>query len=136
MTHAQLRILLNYSLPPVRNSRVPLRENYAPTLIALFKTISFLIILGYPKHWFELFLQTLISNKLRTSEKFPENSPNEHACWKEEKYVDLSPFLLELKVLTTLYEPVLGLGIQFFYKQRNFLFIKNYFSKEICQQFH
>ena len=104
------RILLNYSFPPTRDARNPMRESMEPNLTSLFKSIQFLISLGYPPHWFSLFMQDVLSNNLSSKESYPKKSPNTHSQLSEKKKLDLSPILLELSILTTLYGPALGIG--------------------------
>jgi hypothetical protein len=104
------RILLNYTSPPPQDSQNPMRECYAPNMIVLFKTIEFLISLGYPKHWFKMYLHDLLNNNLVTCETFPSVVPNVHKPVSFQRQLDLSHVLLELKVLSTLYAPALGLG--------------------------
>ncbi len=105
------RVVINYTFPMSRDPHNPMRECIKPNALALFKSIEFLISLGYPKHWFRMFMQDLLNNGIVTVETFPSSSPNKHLPAIFDKNIDLTSILLELHILSSVYSPVLRLGI-------------------------
>jgi hypothetical protein len=104
------RVLLTYGFPTKRDSRNPVRESYAANLTVFFRSIKYLINLGYPKHWFKIYLESIFSNNLITAAKIPYESPNKFHAEKEVQKVDISKILMEVSVLPACYEPILNLG--------------------------
>ena len=104
------RVLLTYGFPAKRDSRNPMRESYAANLTVFFRSIKYLINLGYPKHWFKIYLESIFSNNLITAAKIPFESPNKFHAEKEVQKVDISKILMEVSVLAACYEPILNLG--------------------------
>jgi hypothetical protein len=104
------RILLHYSFPPTQDPLNPVRENFTPNVSAVFKSIDFLIYLGYPRHWFKVFLQDVLNNNLVTVERFPTRIPSQHRLGQFDTQVDLTHVLMELNLVATMYAPALGLG--------------------------
>jgi hypothetical protein len=104
------RVLLAYGFPTKRDSRNPMRESYAANLTVFFRSIKYLINLGYPKHWFKIYLESIFSNNLITSARIPYESPNKFHAEKEVQKVDISKILMEVSVLAACYESILNLG--------------------------
>jgi hypothetical protein len=105
------RILLAYSIPSKRDSINPMRENYAPNMTSFFRSIQYLIYLGYPKHWFNGFVQSILDTKYVVSKaRYPLVRPNRYNPLDARQCVQLEPVLLEFSTLAALYVPMLGIG--------------------------
>ena len=108
------RVLLTFAYPAQRDDNLPMREAFSPNLTVFFRSIQYLIYLGYPKHWFQAYLTSVLENNLVTNAKFPIQSPNK--CLPEDfrdvnlKRVDLSTILMELQTLSSVYAPLLEIG--------------------------
>ncbi len=110
VTNWLTRVLLAYAFPAKRDARNPLRETYSANLTVFFRSIKYLVNLGYPKHWFKIYIESIFSNNLITAAKIPFESPNKFYVEKEEQKVDISKILMEISVLAACYEPILNLG--------------------------
>ena len=120
------RVLLAYGVPFKRDCVSLQRENCAPNLSVFFRAILYLIAIGYPKHWFQIYLTTILKNELVTTASHPKTSPNKYEAEdvlnKTLKKVDLTMNLIELKTLASLYAPVLEVGELFDLKPINSIF--------------
>jgi hypothetical protein len=106
------RVLLTFACPAQRDAKNSMREAYSPNLAVFFRAIQYLLWLGYPKHWFQTYLKSIIENNLISCEKYPSESPNK--CRLEDirnsRKIDLSPILIELRTLLSIYIPLLEIG--------------------------
>jgi hypothetical protein len=75
-----------------------------------FKTIKFLVELGYPKHWFLQYLQSIESNNLVTLATYPELFPNRFKNNTVSKRIDLTAILLEFNTIAAIFSPLLNIG--------------------------
>jgi hypothetical protein len=104
------RILFNYSYPSLRSAFGQLKECYCPNMTLFFKTIKFLVELGYPKHWFLQYLQSIESNNLVTLATYPELFPNRFKNNTVSKRIDLTAILLEFNTIAAIFSPLLNIG--------------------------
>ena len=105
------RILINYAFPSLRYSQKnKMKECYAPNMSAFFKAIKFLIDLGYPRHWFQAYLQTIEANNIVTLATHPHSCPNKYKINNIEQKLDLTSILLEFKIMATIYSPIFNIG--------------------------
>jgi hypothetical protein len=108
------RVLLNYAYPCKRDPRAAMRETQAPSLVVFFKAIQYLVALGFPKHWFQAYLESILENKFVTSETAPSISPNAYVAKSKSNkklcHIDLSPILLEIQMITGIFAPILSIG--------------------------
>ncbi len=105
------RVLLSVGFPTQRNHMDTFRESEAPNLCIVFRSIMHLITLGYPRHWFQTFLDSVLSNNLITNAQAPVSSPKTYVTSLAYKQVDISAILMELQTLASIYNPVLNLGL-------------------------
>ena len=70
------RVLLTFAYPAKRDDRSPVRETFSPNLTVFFRSIQYLIYLGYPKHWFQAYMTSVLENTLASNAKHPIKSPN------------------------------------------------------------
>ncbi len=114
------RVLLTFSYPARRDALSPMRENYSPNLAVFFRSIQYLIWLGYPKHWFQAYLTSVMENSLAGTESPPIESPNrfrfEETSNKTVRKIDLSTILLEIRTLASIYIPLFDIGYISFLK--------------------
>ena len=105
------RVLLTYSFPPAQKSMNALRECFSPNLSSFFTATRYLISLGYPSHWFRIYIQEILSSQLASVETYPQKSPNrKHEPLIHKRKLNLSAILLEFSILTAVYSPTLGIG--------------------------
>ena len=108
------RVLLTFAYPAKRDDNSAIRETFSPNLTVFFRSIQYLIYLGYPKHWFQSYLTSVLENNLVTNAKCPIQSPNK--CLPQDfrddnlNKVDLSTILVELQTLSSVYAPLLEIG--------------------------
>ena len=110
LTNWMARILLNYSFPGLRSTFVQVKECYFPNMTIFFRTVKFLIELGYPKHWFLQLIEQIESNNLVTLATYPESSPNSFKINKSPKKLNLTTILFEFNTIAAIYSPILNIG--------------------------
>ncbi|CEO97085.1 hypothetical protein PBRA_005689 [Plasmodiophora brassicae] len=109
-----VRLVLMIAVPPERDARTPMRENYPMNLSYVFRTFERLIAIGYPRHWIATILTRLLENRFSAMAQPPLQSPNPYrASNAKPARVVLDCFLKELRALATLWQPVLRLAVNY-----------------------
>jgi hypothetical protein len=88
---------------------------YSPSnSTAFFRVLETIHGNGYPVHWLADVVLTLLANRVKTTARPPRSYPlqiSETSKEFKEAHVDLSPFMVELRVLTALWLPELPFGL-------------------------
>lgn len=109
ITNWLMRILLTSSFPSQRDSRSFVRENYPLNLVTFFRSIQYLLDLGYPKHWFSSLVQSILDNDVYSCVPYPTKSPNSFQTLPLERKVNLASISIEFEVIARIFSPILGL---------------------------
>ncbi|CEP03319.1 DUF4470 domain-containing protein [Plasmodiophora brassicae] len=110
-----VRVILMIGVPPKRDPRNPVRENYPLNMSYLFRMFERLIAIGYPRHWLAAIMTRLLENRVVASARPPARSPNpcpSPGSKPKPSRVALDCFLTELRVLAALWQPVLRLAVK------------------------
>jgi hypothetical protein len=101
--------------PPIRATwQDPMLVGYPLNLTMFFRLISTIHGHGYPAHWLADVLSSILNNQVHTTARPPRSYPYKIKELKKDfanKHIDLSPFIAELRTLTTLWLPELPFGL-------------------------